>query len=42
MLYGGVGTRKTHLSMALGAQAINNEEKVLFYTVHSLINQLML
>lgn len=41
ILYGGVGTGKTHLSIALGVQAINNEKKVLFYTVHSLINQLV-
>lgn len=41
ILYGGVGTGKTHLSIALGVQAINSEKKVLFYTVHSLINQLV-
>lgn len=41
ILYGGVGTGKTHLGTALGVQAINNEKKVLFYTVHSLINQLV-
>lgn len=41
ILYGGVGTRKTHLSIALGVEAINKEKKVLFYTVHSLINQLV-
>lgn len=41
ILYGGVGTGKTHLGIALGLQAIKNEKKVLFYTVHSLINQLV-
>ena len=41
ILYGGVGTGKTHLSIALGLEAIKNEKKVLFYTVHSLINQLV-
>ena len=41
ILYGGVGTGKTHLGTAIGVQAINNQKKVLFYTVHSLINQLV-
>jgi len=40
ILYGSVGTGKTHLSVALGAKAINQGKKVVFYRVHDLINQL--
>lgn len=41
ILYGGVGTGKTHLSIALGIKAIEEQKVVLFYTVHSLINELV-
>jgi DNA replication protein DnaC len=41
ILYGGVGTGKTHLSIALGVKAIENQKVVLFFTVHSLINRLV-
>ena len=40
ILYGAVGTGKTHLSIALGVQAINQGKKAVFYRVHDLINQL--
>lgn len=40
ILYGSVGTGKTHLSVALGAKAINQGKKAVFYRVHDLINQL--
>jgi len=41
ILYGGVGTGKTHLGIALGIKAVKEQKKVFFYTVHSLINQLV-
>lgn len=40
ILYGAVGTGKTHLSVALGVEAINQGKKAVFYRVHDLINQL--
>ena len=40
ILYGSVGTGKTHLSVALGAKAINQGRRAVFYRVHDLINQL--
>ncbi len=40
ILYGSVGTGKTHLSVALGVNAINQGKKAVFYRVHDLINQL--
>lgn len=40
ILYGAVGTGKTHLSVALGVRAINQGKKAIFYRVHDLINQL--
>ncbi len=40
ILYGSVGTGKTHLSVALGVEAINKGKKAVFYRVHDLINQL--
>ena len=40
ILYGAVGTGKTHLSVALGVRAINQGKKAVFYRVHDLINQL--
>ena len=40
ILYGAVGTGKTHLSVALGVNAINKGKKAVFYRVHDLINQL--
>ena len=41
ILYGGVGSGKTHLGIALGAIAIKQEYVVLFFTVHELVNQLV-
>lgn len=40
ILYGSVGTGKTHLAVALGVKAINQGKKAVFYKVHDLINQL--
>lgn len=40
IFYGSVGTGKTYLAVALGVKAINQGEKVVFYRVHDLINQL--
>ena len=40
ILYGTVGTGKTHLSVALGVKLINQGKKAVFYRVHDLINQL--
>ena len=40
ILYGSVGTGKTHLSVALGVKLINEGKKAVFYLVHDLINQL--
>src|SRR5690554_6728483 len=40
ILYGSVGTGKTHLSVALGVKLINEGKKAVFYRVHDLINQL--
>ncbi|WP_353893864.1 IS21-like element helper ATPase IstB [Proteinivorax hydrogeniformans] len=41
IFYGGPGAGKTHLGIALGTMAINTQKSVLFYTVHSLINELV-
>jgi DNA replication protein DnaC len=41
ILYGGVGSGKTHMSIALGLTAIKAGKKVYFYTVHDLINHLV-
>jgi len=41
ILYGAVGSGKTHMSIALGLKAIQNGMQVSFYTVHDLINHLM-
>jgi len=41
ILYGGVGSGKTHLGIALGVAAIQQEKVVLFFTVYDLINQLV-
>lgn len=40
ILYGAVGTGKTHLSIALGVRAINRGKKAVFFKVHDLIVQL--
>lgn len=40
ILYGSVGTGKTHLAVALGVKAINQGKRAVFYRVHDLINQL--
>lgn len=40
ILYGAVGTGKTHLSVALRVKAISLGKKAVFYRVHDLINQL--
>jgi DNA replication protein DnaC len=36
ILYGAVGTGKTHLSVALGVKAISQGKKAVFYRVHDL------
>jgi DNA replication protein DnaC len=41
ILYGGVGSGKTHMGIAIGAAAIQQEKVVLFFTVYDLINQLV-
>jgi len=41
ILYGGVGTGKSHLSTALGLTVIKSGKQVYFYTVHDLINHLV-
>lgn len=41
ILYGGVGSGKSHMGIALGAAAIQQEKVVLFFTVYDLINQLV-
>lgn len=40
ILYGAVGTGKTHLGIALGIKAINEGKKAVFYRLHDLINAL--
>ena len=40
ILYGSVGTGKTHLSVALVVKAISEGKTAIFYRVHDLINQL--
>ena len=40
ILYGAVGTGKTHLAIALGVKAINKGKKAVFYRVNDLINLL--
>ncbi len=40
ILYGSVGTGKTHLSVALGVKLISQGKRAVFYRVHDLINQL--
>lgn len=40
LLYGAVGSGKTHLAVALGVKAIQEGKHVVFYRVHDLIHQL--
>lgn len=41
ILYGNVGTGKTHLAIALGIQAINQGLRVQYFSLHELVNQLV-
>jgi len=41
ILYGNIGAGKTHLGIALGINAINQNKVVYFFTVHELINRLI-
>ncbi len=41
ILYGNIGSGKTHLGIALGIKAINQHKIVYFFTVHELINKLV-
>ena len=41
ILYGPVGTGKTHLATAVGMEAINRGKKVKFFRTASLVNQLI-
>lgn len=41
ILYGPVGTGKTHTSIAVGIEACNHGKRVSFYTTASLVNQLL-
>lgn len=41
ILYGGVGTGKTHLAMAIGVSACNNSKRVKFYRTAELVNELI-
>lgn len=40
ILYGPTGRGKTHLSIAIGLEAIKQHKKVLFFTVHDLVNKI--
>lgn len=40
ILYGSVGTGKTHLAVALGVKAINEGKRAVFYRVHDLVSEL--
>lgn len=40
ILYGSVGTGKTHLAVALGVKAINGGKRAVFYRVHDLVSEL--
>lgn len=39
-MYGGVGTGKSHLSIAIGLAVIKSDKQVYFFTVHVMINRL--
>lgn len=41
VLYGNIGAGKTHLGVALGIKAIQQNKIVYFYTVHELVNKLI-
>lgn len=41
VLYGNIGAGKTHLGVALGIKAIQQNKIVYFYTVHELVNKLV-
>lgn len=41
ILYGNIGAGKTHLGIALGIKAIQEQKVVFFFTVHDLINTLL-
>lgn len=41
ILYGNIGTGKTHMGIALGIKAVNQNKIVYFFTVHELINKLV-
>lgn len=40
ILYGAVGSGKTHLAVALGVKAIQEGQRVVYYRIHELIHQL--
>ncbi len=40
ILYGIVGTGKTHIAVAVRVKAINEGKRTIFYRVHDLINEL--
>jgi DNA replication protein DnaC len=42
ILYGNIGAGKTHLGIALGIKAIQQHKVVYFFTVHELINKLVI
>lgn len=41
ILYGGVGTGKTHLATAIGVEAINKGKRVRFFRTAALVNELV-
>ncbi|ALF09309.1 IS21-like element helper ATPase IstB [Parageobacillus thermoglucosidasius] len=41
VLYGGVGTGKTHLATAIGVEACNQGKSVKFYRIAALVNELI-
>src|SRR5690606_10822232 len=41
VLYGGVGTGKTHLATAIGVEACNQGKSVKFYRTAALVNELI-
>ena len=41
ILYGRIGAGKTHLALALGLKALQQQKLVVFYTLHDLVNALV-
>ncbi len=41
IFYGRIGSGKTHLALALGLSALKQQKKVVFYTLHDLVNNMV-